>query len=153
LKVYQEGLVKTFFRHSTSRFGAGALVILGGLGIVGLGIVGLGTASAQIGSTPPTIQDGTIGRGDPYSTQLRLSETQKSAIAEAVRRDNKAAEPSVSFVASVGAPVPPVIELYMLPDAILADMPAAKRVKYTVMKNQLVLVDPVTMRVVDIIQQ
>jgi hypothetical protein len=153
LKVYQEGLVKTSFRHSTSRFGAGALVILGGLGIVGLGIVGLGTASAQIGSTPPTIQDGTIGRGDPYSTQLRLSETQKSAIAEAVRRDNKAAEPSVSFVASVGAPVPPVIELYMLPDAILADVPAAKRVKYTVMKNQLVLVDPVTMRVVDIIQQ
>jgi hypothetical protein len=153
LKVHQEGLVKTSFRHSTSRFGAGALVILGGLGIVGLGIVGLGTASAQIGSTPPTIQDGTIGRGDPYSTQLRLSETQKSAIAEAVRRDNKAAEPSVSFVASVGAPVPPVIELYMLPDAILADVPAAKRVKYTVMKNQLVLVDPVTMRVVDIIQQ
>jgi hypothetical protein len=148
LKVHQEGLVKTSFRHSTSRFGACALVILGGLGIGGVG-----AASAQIGSTPPTIQDGTIGRGDPYSTQLRLSETQKSAIAEAVRRDNKAADPSVSFVASVGAPVPPVIELYMLPDAILADMPAAKRVKYTVMKNQLVLVDPVTMRVVDIIQQ
>ena len=51
---------------------------------------------------------------DPLSTQLRLSETQKSAIAAAVRRENKAVEPSVSFVASVGAPVPPVIELYML---------------------------------------
>jgi hypothetical protein len=124
-----------------------ALVLLAGFGGGGLG------ASAQIGSTPPTIQDGTIAKGDPYSAQLRLTETQRSAIAEAVRRENKAVEPSVSFVASVGAPVPPVIELYMLPDKILAELPAAKRVKYTLVKNQLVLVDPVTMRVVEIIQQ
>ena len=120
-----------------------ALVLVGGVGV----------ASAQIGSTPPTVQDGTIGRTDPLSAQLRLSETQKSAIAAAVRRENKAAEPSVSFVASVGAPVPPVIELYMLPDAILAEVPAAKTVKYTVVKNQVVLVDPTNMRVVDIIPQ
>ena len=57
---------------------------------------------------------------------VRLTETQRSAIADAVRRDNKAVEPSVSFVASVGAPVPPAIELYILPDAILAEVPAAK---------------------------
>lgn len=119
-----------------------ALVLLGGIAV----------ASAQMGSTPPTIQDSTIGRGDPLATP-RLSELQRTAIAEAVRRDNKAVEPSVSFVASVGAPVPPVIELYILPDNILAEVPAAKRVKYTVVKNQLLLVDPVTMRVVDIIQQ
>lgn len=130
--------MKPSFRH-----GMFALVLLGGVGV----------ASAQIGSTPPAIQDGTIGKGDPYSTQLRLSEAQKSAIAEAVRRENKAVEPSVSFVASVGAPVPPVIELYILPDAILAEVPLAKRVKYTVVKNQLLLVDPVTMRVVEIIPQ
>jgi hypothetical protein len=133
--------VKTSFRH-----GMFALVLLAGFAGGGLG------ASAQIGSTPPTIQDGTIGRGDPLATP-RLSETQRSAIAEAVRRENKAVEPSVSFVASIGAPVPPVIELYILPDAILAEVPAAKRVKYTVVKNQLLLVDPVTMRVVDIIPQ
>lgn len=129
--------MKTFFRH-----GMPLLVLLGGLGV----------ASAQIGSTPPAIQDGTIGKGDPLATP-RLTEQQRSAIAEAVRRENKAIEPSVSFVASVGAPVPPVIELYILPDAILAEVPLAKRVKYTVVKNQLLLVDPVTMRVVEIIPQ
>ena len=134
--------MKTSFRHSTSRIGASALVLLGGLAV----------ASAQLGSTPPAIQDSTIGSADPLATP-RLSEAQRSAIAEAVRRDNKAVEPSVSFVAAVGAPVPPAIELYILPDAILAEVPAAKRVKYTVVKNQLLLVDPVTMRVVDIIQQ
>jgi len=134
--------VKTSFGHSTLRLGSCALVLLGGLAV----------ASAQIGSTPPTIQESTIGSSDPLATP-RLSETQRSAIAEAVRRDNKAVEPTVSFVASVGAPVPPAIELYILPDAILSEVPAAKRVKYTVVKNQLLLVDPVTMRVVDIIPQ
>jgi hypothetical protein len=121
-----------------------ALVLLASTG-------GLGIASAQI-SSPPPIQDGTIGRGDPLATP-RLSEAQRSAIAEAVRRENKAVAPSVSFVASVGAPVPPAIELYILPDAILAEVPLAKRVKYTVVKNQLLLIDPVTMRVVEIIPQ
>ncbi len=56
-------------------------------------------SEARIGSTPPTIQDGTIGRGDPLATP-RLSEAQRSAIAAAVRRENKAVEPSVSFVPS-----------------------------------------------------
>lgn len=130
--------MKTCFRHGTL-----ALVIVGGMG----------AASAQIGSTPPAIQDGTIGRGDPHATQLRLSETQKSAIAEAVRRENKAVETPPSFVVSVGAPVPPAIELYILPDAVLAEVPAAKSVKYTMVKNQLVLVDPTTMRVVEVIPQ
>lgn len=149
--------MKPSFRHGTSRFGTSrfrvsrfrvfALVVIAG------GIGGYATASAQIGSTPPTIQDGTIGRGDINPTQWRLTETQKSAIAAAVKRDNKAAEPSVSFVASVGAPVPPAIELYLLPDAILSDVPAVRSVKYTVMKNQLILVDPTNMRVVDIIPQ
>ena len=132
--------MKTSFRH-----GMFALVLFAGVG-------GLGNASAQVGSTPPAIDDGTISKGDPLATP-RLTETQRSAIADAVRRDNKAVEPSISFVASVGAPVPPAIELYLLPDTILAEVPAAKRVKYTVMKNQLLLVDPVTMRVVDIIPQ
>jgi Protein of unknown function (DUF1236) len=149
----EEEPVKTSYRHGNvwhAPFGttALALALLGGSSIAGLGV-----ASAQLGSPPPTVEEGTITRSDPHSTQLRLSETQKSAIADAVRRENKAAEPSVSFVASVGAPVPPVIELYMLPDKVLAEVPGAKRVKYTVMKNQLVLVDPTTMRVVDIIQQ
>ena len=84
---------------------------------------------------------------------LRLTQEQKQTIADAVRRDNKAVEPAVSFVPSIGAPVPPAIELYMLPDAVLAQVPAAKTVKYTVVKNQLLLIDPTNMRVVDIIPQ
>jgi hypothetical protein len=142
--------VKTSFRHGIVRhaFGKGPLAVAL---LAGVEVAGLGTASAQIGGTSPGVEDGAVGRSDPYSTQLRLSDAQRTAIADAVRRENKAVEPSVSFVASVGAPVPPVIELYILPDKVLAEVPGAKRVKYTMVKNQLVLVDPTTMRVVEII--
>jgi hypothetical protein len=132
------------FHHGMVMHGALALAVLTGLAT---------GAGAQIGSTPPAIQDGTTGRGDPTSAPLRLSETQKSAIADAVRRANKTVEPPPSFVVQVGAPVPPAIELHMLPDDVLASVPAVKTVKYTVVKNQLVLVDPTTMRVVDVIPQ
>ena len=112
-----------------------------------------GTAAAQPGSTPPPIHDGVVGRGDLHATPFRLTEAQKNTIADAVRKANKPMEAPPGFVASVGAPVPPAIELHILPDDALAQVPQAKAVKYTMMKNQLVLVDPTTMRVVDIIPQ
>jgi hypothetical protein len=40
-----------------------------------------------------------------------------------------------------------------LPDTALAQAPAAKTVQYIVIENQVVLVDPTNMRVVDIINQ
>jgi hypothetical protein len=83
--------------------------------------------------------------------ELRLTEDQKNAIADAVRRERKAITEPPKFVVSVGAPVPPAIELYSLPDGVLAQLPAAKAVKYTVVQEELVLVDPTTMRVVDVI--
>ena len=136
--------MKTFFRHGML---AAALTS-------GLAFAGVATASAQVGATPPQqVEDGLAIKGDTRAAPLRFSTAQKSAIADAVRRDNKAVEPTVSFVPSVGAPVPPAIELYILPDKALAEVPAAKNVKYTVVKNQLILVDPTNMRVVEIIPQ
>ena len=48
--------------------------------------------------------------------------------------------------------VPPSIELYLLPDNALAEVPEAKAVKYTVVQNQVVLVDPTTMRIIDVLR-
>jgi hypothetical protein len=124
-------------------------------------VTGVGIAAAQ---TPPV----TVGQcedaishppaGGPTSpplgaptSQLQLTPAQKTAILNAVRRDNGKATSPVRFVAAVGAPVPPSIELYILPDPALADVPEAKMVKYTRVQNQVVLVDPTTMRVVDVI--
>jgi hypothetical protein len=97
---------------------------------------------------PPTSAPPTSSSLVP--TPLQLTPAQKTSILDAIRRDARAASP-VSFVAAVGAPVPPSIELYMLPDNALMTVPEAKVVKYTVVQNQVVLVDPTTMRVVDVL--
>jgi hypothetical protein len=44
-----------------------------------------------------------------------------------------------------------MIELYMLPDDILAQNPAAKFYKYTMVQDRVVLVDPTNMRIVAVI--
>ena len=70
------------------------------------------------------------------------------------RRPRKALhrrQPRINFMTSIGAAVPPSIELYVLPDAALSAVPDAKIVKYTTVQNRIVLVDPTTMRVVDVI--
>ena len=67
-------------------------------------------------------------------------------------RDTKIPPPNHSFNTSVGAQVPPSIELYALPIAALSQAPEARALKYTLVQNQVVLVDPANMRVVDVIR-
>jgi hypothetical protein len=117
-----------------------------------------GFAAAQspptsVGSQRETIQDPLLGTpsGPPASSQLQLTNAQKLAIANAISRAGGEPASRINFPTSVGAPVPPSIELYVLPDAALSAVPDAKFVKYTTVQNQIVLVDPTTMRVVDLI--
>ena|SRR5437667_1789134 len=122
-------------------------------------IAGAGLAAAQ--APPAQSPDESITHPAPGSlpstaaplSQLQLTAAQKTAILNAIRGDSGKGGSPVNFVVAVGAPVPPSIELYVLPDAALADVPEAKIVKYTRMQNQVVLVDPTTMRVVDVLRE
>jgi len=120
------------------RYGTIALTIMTGIGL----------AAAQVGSP---------GVGDPQTgamskpSQLTLSPAQKIVILNAVRQDSQKIAPA-NFQASIGGPVPPSIELYILPTNALAQAPDLKSLKYTMVQNQVVLVDPTTMRVVDILR-
>jgi hypothetical protein len=78
--------------------------------------------------------------------KLELTPAQRTAIYDAVRKDKSKVAPS-RFSTALGAEVPPMIELYALPDDILADNPAAKFYKYTMVQDQVVLVDPTNMHV------
>jgi hypothetical protein len=51
----------------------------------------------------------------------------------------------------IGAEVPPMINLYALPDDIVSGNPAAKIYEFTMVGDKVVLVDPTRMRVVDTI--
>jgi len=111
------------------------------------------SAGLAIAQTPPS--DDSIRHARPPAhavSQLQLTPEQRMTILNAVRQGTAKAPSPVNFAASPGASVPPSIELYMLPDSILAQLPETKSVKYTTVQNQIVLVDPLTMRVVEVLR-
>jgi len=58
---------------------------------------------------------------------------------------------SPTIPAAVGAAVSPTVQLYDLPDRTAPDNPWAAFLKYATVEDDVVVVDPVGMRVVDII--
>ena len=84
------------------------------------------------------------------SQNLELTAAQRSAIYAAVSKDRSKMSPQ-RFPAVIGAEGPPMINLYALPDDIVAGIPAAKLYECTMVEDKVVLVDPTRMRVVDTI--
>jgi hypothetical protein len=97
-----------------------------------------------------------IGQAGPPGTpssQIRLTPAQRIAILDAVLQDGgRTAAPS-TFLPSVGGAVPPSVSLRALPSGATAQSPDLYGKKYTMVRNQVVLVDPETMRVIDILRQ
>jgi Protein of unknown function (DUF1236) len=110
---------------------------------------GVGLAVAQV--SPPGGADTSGTTSQP--SQLKLSPAQRMAILNAVLQNSAKINAPPNFQASVGGPVPPSIELYTLPSGALSQSPELRILKYTMAQNQVVLVDPTTMRVIDIIRQ
>jgi hypothetical protein len=87
-------------------------------------------------------------RGNP-PRQFRFTDAQKATIYNAVLRQR--VHSSATIPITVGAPISPVIELAYLPrQATSADL-AATDLKYAVVENDVVVVDPVRMNVVAVI--
>ena len=120
---------------------------------------GVGPASAQTGGPPGDAIDhvGPLSpSGQPLNSEPTqapaLTAAQKAAIFSSVTLDRSKVKTVENFRVAVGAKVPPAIELYPLPEGALAEAPAARPYKYTMVANQVVLVDPATMLVVDVIK-
>lgn len=90
---------------------------------------------------------GVTGSGEQ---KLSLTPAQRRAIYAAVAKD-KSKTAKAGFAPKIGADVPPMLELYTLPDEIVAENQSAKFFEYTVVQDKVVLVDPTHMRVVDVI--
>jgi hypothetical protein len=82
------------------------------------------------------------------SQKLELTPAERSAIYATVSKDKSKVAPQ-PFSTKIGADVPPMIELYSLPDQTVAENAAAKLYEYTIVENEVVVVDPTRMRIVD----
>jgi hypothetical protein len=107
---------------------------------------GIAPALAQSAGPDETIQpNGTVKQ------TLALTAGQRSAIYNIVIRQR--VNPQADQIAvAVGAPVPPTSELVDLPDQATVNSPSAALLKYAMVHGDVVVVDPVTMRVVDVIR-
>src|SRR5947209_16895019 len=89
--------------------------------------------------------------GATLNNDLELNAQQRARIYQTLTK-NKLNTPPPPMRVAIGADVPPSAELYTMSDNILAEFPATKIYKYTVVQNQVVIVDPTTLKVVDIIR-
>jgi Protein of unknown function (DUF1236) len=113
--------------------------------VVPLALLGTVTV-AQAQSTTTTTT--TIEKTGP----TKLTPQQRTVIYRTVTRERRVVPPP-NVQVSVGAAVPPTIVLAPLPESVYVDVPAARALKYFYINEQLVLVDPATSQVVEIIDQ
>ena len=113
----------------------------------------VGIASAQNSPMAPAGSPPAAKSQGSMNGSLQLSAAQKTSIFQSVTKEKVKSPPPANLQVSVGAQIPASIELYPLPANIVADVPAAKAYKYTVSQNQVVLVDPTNMKVVEVIKQ
>lgn len=119
--------------------------ILGALALVG-GAVQHGVKAQGVDAGgPPSALNGSVEQ------KLVLTPDQRRAIYAAATKD-KSKTAKTRFPATIGADVPPMLELNPLPDDAVAGNQSAKFFEYTVVQDKVVLVDPTRMRVVDVIE-
>ena len=113
--------------------------------VIPLALIGMAaTASAQTTTTTTTIEK----RTEP----LRLTPQQRTVIYRTVTRERRVVPPSDVEIRA-GAAVPPTVVLSPLPETLYVQVPELTPYKYFYVNNQLVLVDPRTSQVIDIIEQ
>ena len=84
---------------------------------------------------------------------LKLTPSQKEMIFAAIRRSSVSiTKPPSNLGVAIGAHLPSSTELYTLPDAVVADVPDLKSFRFTIVNDILLLIDPTSMRVVEIIR-
>jgi hypothetical protein len=131
---------ETMKKYSANRFTA---VVLAGAAAAVLG-AGMQRSYAQSNDINEMVSPSGV------APKLELTAAQRNAIYQSVSKDKSKVAPS-RFPTTVGGAVPPMIELYMLPDDVLANDPVTKLFKFTRVEDQVVLVDPTNMRVIAVI--
>jgi hypothetical protein len=110
-------------------------------------------ATLLSGSPALAQSEGTFGTTTIGRTAIDLTPEQKSTIARAVTKQNVTRPPPQHVPATVGAELPASVELYTLPVEVMLEVPQAKLYKYTMINDNVVIVDPTNMKVVEVIER
>jgi hypothetical protein len=106
--------------------------------------------SASAAAAQTAGSDESVGTTGGVAQKLSLTPAQKNAIYNAVVRQ-KVPAASHGITAIVGTPVFPSVPLSDLPASAAVDGSGVEFLKYAMVENDVVVVDPLRMRVVDVI--
>ena len=98
-----------------------------------------------------TVPDERVKPTGEVSQKIALTSQQKNAIYNAMTLQHARGPERLAPALFVGAAVPSSIELSDLPDQTIASNPWATAFKFAFVENDVVVVDPIRMRVVEII--
>jgi hypothetical protein len=118
---------------------------------------GCAAAMLALAATVPANAQTTIIERDNPSVITReyvdLSPAQRTVIYRSVTRERVRAAPPAGVEVRLGARVPRGVALYEMPPTIVAEVPTIRRYRYMVVNDEVVLVDPATSEVVEVIQR
>jgi|SRR5215472_2736481 len=130
----------------------GSLRVLAGSALLASALLTTGAAAQSVGP------DESVGSPGSVTQQTVLTPQQRRAIYEAVLRQ-RVRSSDLAVAAVVGSPVPPSALLHDLPDPLAgnpdraADDANVRVLKYATVADDVVVVDPIAMRVVDVIHR
>lgn len=88
--------------------------------------------------------------------QLDLTDAQRAQIKQVLQTKDtevdfqlKTNKPAQSFNPAVGATVPAALKAHSLPPPLISEMPALKRYTYLKFKGQVLIINPMTHKIVD----
>jgi len=84
--------------------------------------------------------------------RVELTPAQRTTIYRTITRERVGAVPDAVDV-RLGARVPRTVELREMPTTVVQEIPDVRRYRYMVVNNQVLLVDPATSEVIEIIRQ
>ena len=108
-----------------------------------------GSGAVEQTIPPPVSQN-------PKPPPLHLSDDQRTKIQQVLKGENsevqfslKSNKASQKFEPSVGKKIPAGLQPHSLPSPLLSEMPALKRYAYLKFKQQVLIIDPMSRKIVD----
>jgi hypothetical protein len=117
-----------------------------------LALLALFTATVQAAAQGPVPTNTVAGKVAP-KPPLKLSDEQKQRVAQAIRHEDTLDKLPEGFTPSIGAKVPTQKKLaaHPLPRPLVYEIPVLKNYYYVRLDDKVLIVDPMTKKVTDIV--
>ncbi|HZP78720.1 MAG TPA: DUF1236 domain-containing protein [Pseudolabrys sp.] len=120
------------------------------MSMLALALLAANAAVAQQPADPGLRQEERNLRNAP---DLKLSDEQKHTIYTSISNQNKKETAPPTFRAAIGSVVPETVRLEAMPKTIVQLMPQTKDYEYAMVANQVLVVDPKSKQIVELITQ